>query len=667
MKKNNEIFEIEIQEISKKLEKLKYLFESVQLSIASPIKIKNWAEKILPSGEKIGKVLTSETFNFRNQQPETKGLFCEQIFGPLINWKCSCGKYEGFLLNTICEECNIELTESRVRRYRMGYIDLVLPISHIWYFKSSPCYLLIILRLIEPKLTISQLENIIYFEQTNNENYFLNNLINKDKKIFNNLLNLIKKKNFLGSELIKNILENINLKNEILKIRSFLFKNDFKSQIKLDLIKKLRILESFLNNKINLSWMIITTLPILPPSLRPLLELSKNKIITSDINELYRTIINRNNRVLDFYDFSIPKAILFQTRRSLQEAIDNLIDNSRQKNKKKTVVNDKILQGLSENLDGKYGKFRQNLIGKRVDYSARTVIIVNPYLKLNQCGLPYKIIIELFKPFLLHELSKLKLQIPYFDFEFCEEILEINKPFIWALIKKMLKYHSVFLNRAPTLHRLGIQGFDPILIFERALNLHPLVCAGFNADFDGDQMAIHLPLYNISRLENKVIMQASRNILSISNGEVILRPTQDMVIGCYYLTLMIKNNKQLLKKYFKNEYEALICFYKKNLNIHTPILINYKLLKSSFLIQNKKIIFLDKFKNILFNEKNISIINIYYSQNINRKIYIISTIGIFIGYSNDLINPTYQLTDLFLETTPGRLLFALNYKNSIHF
>ena len=674
MKSNNELLELE--KILGQLENLHSSFDYLRITIASPERIKLWAERILPQGEILGEVLKSETINFRSHQPETYGLFCEIIFGPLKNWKCRCGQYNGFALNKVCEECFVEITEARVRRYRMGYIDLTCPISHLWYLKGIPSYLTIVLSCLEPKIKTSHIEDIIYFREGDPNElppfFIFSDPSGEEFTSKNELKNLLKvrpnysgkKLKRIGAELIKAALENIDLKLEIEKARSeidiILATRDPKS-----FIRRIRILESFFSTKTNLSWMILTILPVLPPSLRPLLELDNGRLVAADVNEIYRLIITRNQRLFDFRSLFVPDLITMQGRKLLQECVDSLIDNARVPKERKITLNNKALKSLSEILEGKQGRFRQSLLGKRVDYSARSVIVVGPSLRLNQCGLPYQIGIELFQPFLIHELLKIKIKAPSYNTKLASIIIKKNKPFVWTLLTELFKKYSVLLNRAPTLHRFGIQAFDAVLILGQAIHLHPLVCTGFNADFDGDQMAVHLPLYEASQLEIRTMMRPSFNVLSPANGEVILKPTQDMVIGCYYLTLMITKNQQMVQKWFANEKQALAAFYQKKINIHTPILVRYKIFNLAFEIENKKLNVQNSKENILFKEMDISVMKIFYTNTVPQKAYLITNIGVLIAQSSLINFEKWYLTNLFLETTPGRLIFSINFKNSI--
>lgn len=689
MKSNEEILDLEKTLL--KLENLHASFDYLRITIASPKRIKSWSQRTLPTGEIIGEVLKPETINFRTHQPELNGLFCEKIFGPIKNWKCKCGKYNGFLLDKICEECQVEIIEARVRRYRMGYIELTCPVAHLWYLKGVPNYLAILLKCFDEKLSITNIDQIIYFKEKEEKNplelflypekknelrpflernqNFLNSSEENETSLFSKYFKPLRQKKRQGAEIIKAALENINLKNEIKKARSLvdnLALNNLVTVLLPDksLIRRIRILESFLATKINPSWMILTTLPVLPPNLRPLLELENGRLVAADVNEIYRLIITRNQRLFDLlHNFISPELITTHGRKLLQEGVDSLIDNARLPKEKMFCLNNKALKSLTEILEGKQGRFRQSLLGKRVDYSGRSVIIVGPNLRLNQCGLPYEMVVELFQPYLINELLKTKIKAPSHNTKLAHVIIKKNKPFIWSLLERLTKKHSILLNRAPTLHRFGIQAFDPVLILGQAIHLHPLVCTGFNADFDGDQMAVHLPLYEVSQLETRTLMRPCYNVLSPSNGEVILKPTQDMVIGCYYLTLMITKSSSMIKKWFANETDALLAFYQKKITIHTPILVRYSLLNFEVKVDNGKIKFLEKITALKENEKEIFISKIFQFGKNENKYFLLTNIGILIAQKKN--KKTYQITDLFLETTAGRLIFSINFKKAL--
>jgi DNA-directed RNA polymerase subunit beta' len=683
MKSTEEILELEKSLL--KLENIHASFDYLSINIASPKRIRSWSERILPNGEIIGEVLKPETINFRTHKPELNGLFCEKIFGPIKNWKCNCGKYNGFILNKICEECQVEITEARVRRYRMGYIELTCPVTHLWYLKGVPSYLSTLLKCYDQKIKISTIEEIIYFKvgdiiiKSDNPLYqflYPEGLKNELEPLFLTNLEDSQKKNSKihkrrGAEIIKAALEALNIREEIKKGRSIInnltlqFLNSPMRLSDKQLVRRIRILESFLATKTNPTWMILTVLPVLPPNLRPLLELESGKLVAADINEIYRLILTRNQRLFDFlYHFVAPDLITVHGRKLLQEGVDSLIDNARLPKEKIFCLNNKPLKSLTEILEGKQGRFRQSLLGKRVDYSGRSVIIVGPNLRLNQCGLPYEMAIELFQPFLINELLKTKIKAPNHNTKLAHVIIKKKKPFTWNLLTTLTQKHAILLNRAPTLHRFGIQAFDPVLVLGQAIHLHPLVCTGFNADFDGDQMAVHVPLYEVSQLEARTLMRPSYNVLSPSNGEVILKPTQDMVIGCYYLTMMIKKYPSLIKKWFSNEKEALIAFYQKKINLHTPILVRYSLNSFEIKSQNGQLIFYDTVNAVSMNEKILSIQKIFFLKiKKANKYFLFTNLGILIIEKKE--SNEFKIISFFLEVSAGRLIFSTNFKNSI--
>ena len=719
---------LELEKALSKLEHLNASFDYLRITIASPERIRSWAQRCLPDGEVVGEVLKPETINFRTHQPELHGLFCEKIFGPIKNWKCQCGKYNGFALDKICEVCKVEITEARVRRYRMGYIELTCPIAHFWYLNAVPNYILILLSsILSPSrvtkdnrnLNLKDIMSVVYFHAAENiidsknlfYRYFMKNqsteldnsstlddffrntkfakLASKEDYENNQLSLYFKqsltpqmsfnferfKKKRRGAEILKAALEDIDIEHEIKKSRNKIITerlakiNDNPYQEKKLFpdkkeIRRIRVLESFLVTKTNPGWMVLTVLPILPPNLRPLLELENGRLVAADVNEIYRLIITRNQRLFDFsYNYMTPELITVHGRKLLQESIDCLIDNGRLPKERTFFLNNKPLKSLTEILEGKQGRFRQSLLGKRVDYSGRSVIIVGPHLRLNQCGLPYEMAVELFQPFLINELLKTKIKFPSHNTKLAQLIIKKNKPFIWTLLIALTRKHSILLNRAPTLHRFGIQAFDPLMVLGQAIHLHPLVCTGFNADFDGDQMAIHLPLYQSSQLEARSMMRPSFNVLSPSNGDVILKPTQDMVIGCYYLTIMINKNKGKIQKWFGNENEALSSFYQKKLMIHSPILVRYSMDNFLIKVEKGKVLFIDTVTYLNVNRKEIFVYKTFEFDIFSEKYYLITNIGILIARAIE--EDTYQLTDLFLETSPGRLIFSTNFKNSI--
>jgi len=724
-------------------------FDYIKIKLASPVRILQWSQRRLPNGQLIGEVQKSETINYRTFKPEMDGLFCERIFGPSKSLECACGKYKRVRYDgLICERCGVELTESRVRRHRMGHINLIYPVTHVWYINSRPNYMALLLeveqcekrldtgllyylpdifQLIDINLKLKknpQINEVLQEfiksyksglwsgQQTSYKRikrHLLHNKVNryskeiyqknsvlKLKKIKKNskrILEMLKKDNSLkllihqvfqqdyqkkfaiksgkinlrdnrikriklsslayfiaedeisfyglhwdlqqyrrsrelgftgyplkpypkpklqnrrrntpkyllrttpnyliGSVLIKKELEKLNLNREILKTRKFITicskvlhkekpiydsskwfrKWEYQRIYKLrdQAIKRIRILENLLATGSDPAWMIITILPVIPPALRPMIQLDGGRFATSDLNELYRRIITRNNRLLRLLEIDAPQLIIRNEKRMLQEAVDTLIDNGK-RGKIALSANNRPLKSLSDIIKGKHGRFRQNLLGKRVDYSGRTVIVVGPSLKLNQCGLPYEMAIELFQPFIIRELINQGLAS---NMKVAKNLIQQNESSIDSVLEKVLSNHPVFLNRAPTLHRLGIQAFEPILVQGRAIKLHPLVCTAFNADFDGDQMAVHVPLSLESQAECYMLMLAPYNFLSPANGEPIITPSQDMVLGCYYLT--VNNIKQLLgaNNYFSNLEDVILAYNQDQIELHTSIWVRY--------------------------------------------------------------------------------------------
>ena len=728
-------------------------FDYIKIKLASPIRILQWSHRRLPNGQFVGEVQKSETINYRTFKPEMDGLFCERIFGPSKSLECACGKYKRVRYDgLICERCGVELTESRVRRHRMGHINLIYPVTHVWYTNSRPNYMALLLEveqcekridtgllyslidiftLISTSLkhkNIPELKKLIS-EIVNDKDFNNNQLLKSSTLNTNNVqkskqvnlytkvvrtkvsndtvinktnLNLINIKkqlkqlikifrkntdykfiisdifqqdyqkklaiksgkvnlrdnrikriklaslayfiaedeisfyglhwdlqhyrrsrelgftgyplkpypkpklqnrrrntpkyllratpNYLiGAVLIKKELEKLNLHKEISKTRRFIticskvlhkeqpFYNSSKwfrkweyqriYKLRDQSIKRIRILENLQATGCNPAWMIITILPVIPPALRPMIQLEGGRFATSDLNELYRRIITRNNRLLRLLEIDAPQLIIRNEKRMLQEAVDTLIDNGK-RGKIALSANNRPLKSLSDIIKGKHGRFRQNLLGKRVDYSGRSVIVVGPSLKLNQCGLPYEMALELFQPFIIRELINQGLAS---NMKVAKNLIQQNEPTIDPVLEKVLASHPIFLNRAPTLHRLGIQAFEPILVQGRAIKLHPLVCSAFNADFDGDQMAVHVPLSQESQAECYMLMLAPYNFLSPANGEPIIMPSQDMVLGCYYLT--VNNIPNLLgsNHYFANLQDVILAYSQNQIELHTTI------------------------------------------------------------------------------------------------
>ena len=500
-------------------------FDKISISIASPEAIKSWS---------FGEIRKPETINYRTFKPERDGLFCAKIFGPVRDYECLCGKYKRMKYRgIICEKCGVEVTLSKVRRERMGHIDLASPVAHIWFLKSLPSRIGLLV-----DMTLKDLERVLYFE------YFLvtepgltsltkGQLLSEED--YDNALDEFGDESFevsIGSEAIKKILTDMDLNEEIVKIREELIKTG--SEIKRKkLVKRLKLVESFIDSGSKPEWMILEVVPVIPPELRPLVPLDGGRFATSDLNDLYRRVINRNNRLKRLIELRAPDIIIRNEKRMLQESVDALFDNGR-RGRVITGVNKRPLKSLSDMLKGKQGRFRQNLLGKRVDYSGRSVIVVGPELKLHQCGLPKKMALELFKPFIY---SRLELYGLASTVKAAKRMVEKERPEVWDILEEVIREHPVMLNRAPTLHRLGIQAFEPVLIEGKAINLHPLVCTAFNADFDGDQMAVHVPLSLEAQLEARVLMMSTNNILSPSSGKPIIVPSQDIILGLYYLSM----------------------------------------------------------------------------------------------------------------------------------
>ena len=731
-------------------------FDYIKIKLASPVRILQWSHRRLPNGQFIGEVQKSETINYRTFKPEMDGLFCERIFGPSKSLECACGKYKRVRYDgLICERCGVELTESRVRRHRMGHINLIYPVTHVWYTNSRPNYMALLLEveqcekridtgllyylpdiftlintslefdknpqihqlleeIIKHKGLINWLSNDpifrentqklkrnILYSKINRNHYYNEQLVinstlqlNKVKKNLTRLLEIFKKDTFsklilsqifqqeyqkkfaiksgkvnlrdnrikriklaslayfiaedeisfyglhwdlqqyrrsrelgftgyplkpypkpnpqnrrrntpkyllrttpnylIGAVLIKTELEKLNINLEISKTRRFITicskvlhkekpiyacskwfrKWEYQRIYKLrdQSIKRIRILENLQATGSNPSWMVITILPVIPPALRPMIQLEGGRFATSDLNELYRRIITRNNRLLRLLEIDAPQLIIRNEKRMLQEAVDTLIDNGK-RGKIALSANNRPLKSLSDIIKGKHGRFRQNLLGKRVDYSGRSVIVVGPNLKLNQCGLPYEMALELFQPFIIRELINQGLAS---NMKVAKNLIQQNESAIDPVLEKVLSCHPIFLNRAPTLHRLGIQAFEPILVQGRAIKLHPLVCSAFNADFDGDQMAVHIPLSLESQAECYMLMLAPYNFLSPSNGEPIIMPSQDMVLGCYYLT--VNNIKGLLgsNHYFTNLEDVILAYQQDQIELHSTIWVRYQ-------------------------------------------------------------------------------------------
>ena len=536
-------------------------FDYIRISIASPERILKWS---------YGEVTKPETINYRTLKPERDGLFCERIFGPSKDWECYCGKYKRVRhKGIICERCGVEVTDSKVRRQRMGHIKLAAPVSHIWFLKGIPSYLGLLL-----DMTLKDLEQVIYFN-----NYVV---IDPGDSEFKKL-QLLGEEEYedymaeheestlkvgIGAEAIKELLGELNIKQMAEEMRTELAGNVTSVQRKSKLIKRLRLLDSLISSETDPTWMIMDVLPVTPPDLRPMVQLDGGRFATSDLNDLYRRVINRNNRLQRLLEMGAPEIIVRNEKRMLQEAVDALIDNGR---RGRTVVgpNNRALKSLSNIIEGKQGRFRQNLLGKRVDYSGRSVIVVGPQLSLNQCGLPKEMAIELFKPFVVNKL----IERGYVqNIKSAKKKIERSEAIVWDILEEVIDGHPVLLNRAPTLHRLGIQAFEPKLVEGRAIQLHPLVCTAFNADFDGDQLAVHVPLSIEAQTEARMLMLATNNILAPATGKPIITPSQDMVLGMYYLTIL-KNEDSEPKGYFYSFEDAISALEVGVIDLHDKIVV----------------------------------------------------------------------------------------------
>ena len=531
-------------------------FESIKIGLASPEKIRSWS---------YGEVKKPETINYRTLKPEKDGLFCERIFGPQKDWECHCGKYKRIRYKgKICERCGVEITRSKVRRERMGHIELAAPVSHIWYFKGIPSRMGLILD-ISPR----NLEKVLYFAMhividpgtTDLKKYQV--LDEKDYDEYR----LMYEDDFragMGAEAIKELLAEIDLDQLSAQLREEI--ENASGQKKAKALKRLEVVEAFRQSGNRPEWMILDVLPVIPPELRPMVQLEGGRFATSDLNDLYRRVINRNNRLRKLLELGAPEIIVRNEKRMLQEAVDALIDNGR-RGRPVTGPNNRALKSLSDMLKGKQGRFRQNLLGKRVDYSGRSVIVVGPELKIYQCGLPTEMALELFKPFVMKRLVQTG---KANNVKSARKMVERQNPVVWDALEVVIKDHPVLLNRAPTLHRLGIQAFEPILVEGRAIKLHPLVCTAFNADFDGDQMAVHVPLSAEAQAEARFLMLAANNLLKPSDGRPVTVPTQDMVLGSYYLTLE-KPGEPGEGKVFRDVDEATMAYEDGTVGLHARI------------------------------------------------------------------------------------------------
>ena len=531
-------------------------FESIKIGLASPEQIRSWSH---------GEVTKPETINYRTLKPEQGGLFCERIFGPQKDWECHCGKYKRIRYKgKVCERCGVEVTRAKVRRERMGSIELAAPVSHIWYFKTIPSRMGLVL-----DITPKALEQVLYFSQYIVTDPGTTPL--EKKQLLNEKQYRDMREKYendfeagMGAEAIKKLLCEIDLDKTCDELRAEL--EDATGQKSIRLLKRLEVLEAFRQSGNRPEWMILDVIPVIPPDLRPMVQLDGGRFATSDLNDLYRRVINRNNRLKRLLELCAPDIIVRNEKRMLQEAVDALIDNGR-RGKPVTGPNNRALKSLSDMLKGKQGRFRQNLLGKRVDYSGRSVIVVGPELKMYQCGVPKEMALELFKPFVMKRLVETK---AVTNIKSARKMVERASTEIWDALEMVIKEHPVLLNRAPTLHRLGIQAFEPVLVEGKALKLHPLVCTAYNADFDGDQMAIHIPLSAEAQAEARFLMLAANNLLKPSDGKPVTVPTQDMVLGSYYLTL-VKSDEKGANKIFRDKNEAIMAYNDGIVGLHAPI------------------------------------------------------------------------------------------------
>src|SRR6201981_2710864 len=531
------------------------VFDQIRISIASPEKILSWS---------YGEIKKPETINYRTFKPERDGLFCARIFGPIKDYECLCGKYKRMKYKgIICEKCSVEVTLSRVRRERMGHIELAAPVAHIWFLKSLPSRIGLLL-----DMTLKALERILYFESyvviepglTALED---RQLLSEDEYLkAQELYGADTFTALIGAEAIREMLKVLDLERMAIDLRKEIAEST--SDVKKKKIaKRLKIVEAFQQSGNKPEWMILTQVPVIPPELRPRVPLDGGRFATSDLNDLYRRVINRNNRLKRLIELKAPEIIVRNEKRMLQEAVDSLLDNGR-RGKAMTGANKRPLKSLSDMLKGKQGRFRQNLLGKRVDYSGRSVIVVGPQLKLHQCGLPKKMALELFKPFIFNKLETMGLAT---TIKAAKKMVENQEPVVWDIMEEVIREPTVMLNGAPTLHRLGIQALEPVLIEGKAIQLHPLVCTAFNADFDGDQMAVHVPLSLEAQMEARTLMLASNNVLLPSNGEPCIVPSQDIVLGLYYAT-RDKINAKGEGMYFADMAEVTRAYEPRQIDLH---------------------------------------------------------------------------------------------------
>ena len=558
-------------------------FDSIRIGLASPNKIRSWSK---------GEVKKPETINYRTLKPEKEGLFCEKIFGPTKDWECHCGKYKKVRYKgVICDRCGVEVTKSKVRRERMGHIELAAPVSHIWYFKGIPSKMGILL-----DLSPRSLEKVLYFAsyiviEAGETSLEYKQLLTESeysqyKEKYGNTF-----KAMMGAEAVKEILQQVDLDGLAVELKAQL--KDSSGQRKIRIVRRLEVVEAFRQSGNEPEWMILDVVPVIPPDLRPMVQLDGGRFATADLNDLYRRVINRNNRLKRLLELGAPDIIVRNEKRMLQEAVDALIDNGR-RGRPVTGPGNRPLKSLSDLLKGKQGRFRQNLLGKRVDYSGRSVIVVGPELKFYQCGLPKKMALELFKPFVMKRLVN---DGYVHNIKSAKRMVERVKPEVWSIVEEVIAEHPVLLNRAPTLHRLGIQAFEPVLVEGKAIRLHPLVCTAYNADFDGDQMAVHVPLSVEAQAEARFLMLSVNNILAPKDGRPITTPTQDMVLGAYYLTYESEVQPEH-KKVFKDYEELNLAYYNNAVELHTRVVLKRYMPKEDVYIRTESTV-----GRFIFNEK----------------------------------------------------------------
>jgi len=532
-------------------------FSSISAGLASPQMVRSWS---------FGEVKKPETINYRTFKPERDGLFCAKIFGPIKDYECVCGKYKRMKhRGVVCEKCGVEVTLAKVRRDRMGHIELAAPVAHIWFLKSLPSRIGLLL-----DVTLREIERVLYFESFIVTDPGMTDLETGDILTEEEYIEAYDQygdefKAGMGAEAVKLLLEELDIEEEIRILREEIPQTNSETKLK-KISKRLKLLEAFKASGNKPEWMIMDVLPVLPPDLRPLVPLEGGRFATSDLNDLYRRVINRNNRLKRLLELNAPDIIVRNEKRMLQESVDALLDNGR-RGRVITGTNKRPLKSLADMIKGKGGRFRQNLLGKRVDYSGRSVIVSGPNLKLHQCGLPKKMALELFKPFVYGRLEHKELAT---TIKAAKRLVERETPEVWEALEEVIREHPVLLNRAPTLHRLGIQAFEPLLIEGKAIQLHPLVCVAYNADFDGDQMAVHVPLTVEAQLEARALMMSTNNILSPADGAPIINPTQDVVLGLYYMTRE-KVNSHGEGRVFSNPDEVQRAFESEQIDLHAKI------------------------------------------------------------------------------------------------